>query len=363
MSLDKAPMVNSSGSIVRACDYDGDGFTDLFIGGRSQFGKYPLPDKSYLLKNDKGVLKDVTKSMIPEILDLGMLTDALWLDVDGDQLQDLVVVGELMPITVFKNNKVSFSKLTETNLEAYLGWWESIEKGDFDNDGDMDFIVGNLGRNNLYQPSTERPVTLIAKDFDGNGSIDPILFAHFKDMDHTYRSFPVNFWGDLSKQSPLFRSKFSLYKEFAKTTAIDFFTAEEKEGALTLTGNYDRSVYVENLGHGQFKIHELPMAAQFAPINGILPLDYDSDGNLDVLLVGNNFGNEIFIGRLDAFNGLLLKGNGKGEFTPLSTKETGFLVPGDAKAILSINHTQKEQPLIVVSQNRDSLRVFSGRRE
>ena len=353
------PNISSSGSVVKAADFDGDGFTDLFVGGRTPFAKYPLPEKSYLLKNEQGILKDVTSTLAPELSSIGMVTDAVWKDVTGDGLEDLIVVGELMPITIFENRKSKFRKLENTGLDELLGWWETIEGADFDEDGDIDFIVGNLGANNQYKPSEERPVTLIAKDFDNNGNIDPILFAHYrKDFrNDTYDAFPVHFWGDLYGQSTLFRSRYNTYKQYANANLETLLSKEELDGALTLRGNYDQSVYVENLGNGTFEYKPLPWQAQVAPINGIYILDFDGDGLLDLVLIGNDYGNETFIGRYDACNGLLLKGKGKGEFTTVKGDESGFLVPGDAKDIGMIKNV-KGEPYIIASQNRGRLLVF-----
>lgn len=360
LSTDKMPEIRASGSVVKAFDYNGDGFTDLFIGGRTPFAQYPEPENSFLLKNENGTLKDVTDTAAPELRKIGMLTDASWQDVDGDNKADLILIGEFMPITVFKNNTSSFTKLQNSGLDNFLGWWESIEAADFDNDGDIDFIVGNMGSNNFYQPSQERPLTLLSKDFDNNGTVDPIMFAYFKNNfeDTNFESYPVNFWGDLNGQSPLFRKKFNTYKEYSKTTQKTLFTEKELEGTTKLVGNYDKSVYVENNGDGTFSVKELPYQVQIAPIKNMDIADYDNDGNLDVLLVGNDYGNEVFIGRYDAFNGALLKGDGKGNFSYIPTQESGFLVPGDGKDIITVKNAASDNPYIMVSQNRSQLLVF-----
>jgi len=354
------PEIKGSGSVVKAADFDNDGFTDLFIGGRTPFAKYPLPEKSYLLKNDQGNLTDVTDTVVPEFKGLGMVTDAIWKDITNDGLEDLIVIGEFMPITIFQNNKTSLTKLQHTGLEELLGWWETIEGEDFDNDGDIDFIVGNIGSNNQYHPSPERPVNLIAKDFDNNGNIDPILFAHSRRdfNDNSYESFPVNFWGDLYGQSTLFRSRFNSYKSYSKANLQTLLTKEELNEALILTGNYDKSIYIENLGEGNFSHKSLPWQAQVAPVNGIAIADYDSDGYLDVLLVGNDYGNETFIGRYDAHNGLFLKGDSHGGFEAIANKESGFLVPGDAKNITLVKSAKGTKPYIITTQNRNKLLVF-----
>lgn len=356
LSLD-LPQVKASGSVVRGADFNGDGFTDLFVGARSPIGKFPYPDRSFILQNKAGVLTDVTTEVFPELSQLGMITDALWADVDTDGKVDLVLVGELMQITILKNTGEGFQKLNDTGLENYLGWWNSISSGDFDQDGDTDFVIGNLGKNNSHHPTADRPVKLYAKDFDNNGSVDPVTFAYYIDRDGIYKSFPSHFWDDLYGQSTLFRRKFERYKTYALTTENDIFTDKEREGALVLTGNFDESVWVENLGEGKFAVHSLPIEAQFAPINGIVSADINGDSYLDILTVGNDYGNEIFIGRLDASVGAVFLGDGTGGFESVTPRESGFLVPGDAKALVKLNSNQGE--LFLASQNRGPLLVFA----
>lgn len=351
--------IKASGSTVRGADYDGDGFMDLFVGGRTPIGKFPFPDKSYILKNQGGTLEDVTETVAPEIRDIGMVTDATWSDVNQDGLVDLIVVGELMEISIFLNDGLNLKKASDTGLENYLGWWNSIVPGDFDQDGDTDFVIGNLGKNNAHHPTEERPLKIYAKDFDQNGSVDPVTFAYYKGKDGQFNSFPSHFWDDLYGQSPLFRKKFERYKAYALSTENDLFTEEEKEGALILIGNYDQSSWIENLGDGKFKMHALPIEAQISPVNGIVVDDINSDGFSDILLIGNDYGNEIFIGRLDASVGLLLLGNGEGSFQAVSPRKSNFIVPGDGKALVKMI-SSTGNPLFIASQNRDSLKVYES---
>jgi len=351
--------VKASGSTVRGADFDGDGFMDLFVGGRTPMAKYPMPERSFLLKNENGNLKDVTDKIAPSLKNIGMVTDAIWSDVDLDGQVDLVIVGELMAITIFKNNNGEFSEIENTGLENKFGWWNSIVSGDFDQDGDSDFVIGNMGVNNPYNLSEEMPVKVYAKDFDNNGSVDPVTFAYYKGKDGEFNSFPSHFWGDLYGQSTLFRRKFELYKAYALSTEQNLFTPEEKADALVLTGNYDNSAYVENLGNGKFQIKSLPRIAQIGPVNGLVSSDFDQDGFLDVALIGNDYGNEIFIGKLDAQIGLILRGDGNGGFAPLRVGESGFLVPGDGKALVSLASV-KGTNLLIASQNRGEIKAFQS---
>jgi hypothetical protein len=350
-----------NGSVVRGADFDGDGFVDVFVGGRAPIGQYPLPEKSFLLKNEKGKLVDVTKTWIPELDNLGMLTDALWSDVNRDGKVDLVVVGELMPITLFLNTGKRFELAKATGLEEFSGWWNSIISADLDQDGDSDWVVGNIGGNNPFHPSAARPYKVYAKDFDSNGSVDPVSFAFYKSkIGGDYQAYPTHFWDDLIGQSPMFRRKFDRYKYFALSTDQTFFTEEEKKDARVLTGNYDRSAWVENLGNGKFALHELPWQAQLAPMNGMVAEDVNQDGFIDLVQVGNDYGNEVFIGRLDASVGWVFLGDGKGGFTSIPARESGFVVPGDAKALVKLARAGGGA-LYIASQNRSKLLAFSAK--
>lgn len=356
-SIDAIENLKASGSVVRAADFDGDGLMDLFVGGRSPIGQYPIPDRSFILKNNQGQMEDITDQIAPGLRSIGMVTDAIWTDFDGDGLVDLIVVGELMPVSFYKNDGSKFVLLSDTGVQNHLGWWNSIVAGDFNGDGLMDYVVGNLGANNYYHPSKDRPVTVYGKDFDNNRSIDPVIFTYFKsEIGGGYISVPAHYWDDLYGQSTLFRRKFNRYKEYARITEENFFTDEELEGALVLKGNYDRSSYLENLGNGKFKIHELPLLAQKAPVNGMVVDDVNQDGHIDLLLVGNDYGNEVFSGRYDAFTGLILLGDGKGSFEAIRSYESGFVVPGDAKSMALIYDAQGS-PMYLSSQNRDRLLV------
>ena len=351
------PDIASNGSVVAIADFDKDGYEDVFIGSKSPFAQYPFPGRNYLLRNVQGRLVDVTSERAASITGKGIVTDALWADINADSYPDLIVVGEFMPITFYMNQKGSFKEVIPQSLENLYGGWQSIAAADMDNDGDLDLVVGNMGANNLYQPTIKRPMELIAKDFDNNGSIDPILFAYFKNNKGVYESYPVAFWRDLSKQMVLFRNTFNSYRQYGNANQSSIKKELSWEDENTLKINTDRSIFIENLGEMQFSVSELPIHAQFAPLNDMVLTDVDKDGYKDILAVGNNYGNEIFIGRYDALNGLVLLNSQNESFKHCNSDISNFIVPGDAKNITILPNTEK-QPLYLVSQNKDSLLVF-----
>jgi len=353
------PEIKASGSCVRAADFDGDGDLDLFVGGRMVPGSYPLPAESYVLRNDKGKFTNATDEVCPALKSLGMVTDAIWTDFNDDGKSDLVVVGEFMPVTFFANDGGKLVVNVTSGVNKFTGWWNSITGADFDNDGDIDYVAGNLGLNNSYQVKEEYPIKVVAKDFDGNGSIDPVLACYMRESMESDKKklFPVHFWDELNSQSPKFRNKYSRYRQYSKVTMDDIFTPEELADAFVMEANHMASSYIENLGGGKFAMRELPTLAQIAPINGMVTDDLNGDGNQDLIMIGNDFGNEVFSGRYDALTGLVMLGDGKGSFRMLSSAQNGFYVKGDAKALVKL-FDAKDGEIIVASQNKDSLAVF-----
>lgn len=355
---DALPNTMASGSCVRASDFDSDGDLDLFVGGRVVAGAYPLAPESYLLRNDHGKFTDVTDEVSPGLRKSGMVTDGVWTDFDNDGLMDLIVVGEFMAITPFRNTGGTLARAKDTGIQNATGWWNSIVASDFDRDGDTDYVIGNLGQNNYYNISNETPLRVYAKDFDSNGSTDAILSCYFMSEDGKKREYPAHFWDELNGQSPKFRKQFRSYKQYGSVSMDNLLKPYDTTGMLKLTANYPQSAYAENLGNGKFQLKPLPRAAQVAPVNGMIIVDANEDANPDVLLVGNDYGNEVFSGRFDAGTGLVLLGDGQGGFQPIPSVHSGFRVDGDAKALVRLQSSTGRE-LVVASQNLDSLRVFS----
>ncbi|HUR12528.1 MAG TPA: FG-GAP-like repeat-containing protein, partial [Flavitalea sp.] len=360
------PRNYTSKSCVRAADFDKDGDIDLFIGGRVDPGNYPRPVSSFLYRNDSGgggvKFTDITASSASALQNVGLVSDAIWTDFNNDGWQDLVLAGEWMPLTFLKNNQGKFENITaSTGIQNESGWWTSIVSGDFDNDGDIDYIAGNLGLNSFYRASKDFPVKIYAKDFDKNGSFDaiPSIYLPASLTDTTKHEYPVHTRDDLIKQMISFRSKFQNYRSFASSTFEKIFTKEELQGAIVLKAtNFNHSLF-KNVGNGRFEIVSLPLQAQFSCINGMIAEDFNSDGNLDILFTGNDYGTEVSIGRYDACNGLLMKGDGHGSFNAASILESGIYIPGNGKGLVKLKNGSGGY-LLAASENRGRLLVFKS---
>ncbi len=343
----------SSGSVVVSNDYDNDGDIDLFVGGRTVPGGYPKPARSFLLQNNgKGKFTDITNVICPELENIGIVNTALWTDFNNDGWMDLIVAGEWMPISIFKNEKGKLVRLKSNPLlDASPGWWFSIAPGDFDHDGDIDYIVGNLGLNNKFNASDNTPVSVYAKDFDGSGNIKPMLTYFLNN-----KEFTVAGRDQIVSVLPSIKKKFDNYAKFADAPFNQVFSKDELENALVLKATNFTSIYLENKGGGKFSIHSLPIEAQFSTVQSIQVSDFDLDGSLDILLSGNFYSPDFMIGRYDASNGLLLKGNGKGQFQVLSAHTSGIYIDGDARATSIIHIGNKVCLLAAINMGR--LKVF-----
>ncbi|HRH60335.1 MAG TPA: RNA-binding protein, partial [Chitinophagaceae bacterium] len=221
----------------------------------------------------------------------------------------------------------------------------------------MDYIAGNTGTNSFFGASDTFPLKLYAKDFDNNGSIDPIITVYLKDEQGNRKEFPAFNRDDIVNQLPYLKKKFLTYKEFGAAGIHEIFDDDELKDAQVLQANCLSSAYIENAGNGKFQFHGLPVQAQLAPLNGMIADDFNNDGNLDIAVCGNDFGNEVTDGRYDAMNGLVLSGDGKGNFAPQTILQSGFFIPGDAKALVSLRGAGNRY-LIAASQNRDALKLF-----
>lgn len=348
------PKMLTSGSRVHSADYDKDGDLDLFVGGRLVPGNYPTPTDSYVLENvsTKDAVKfiDVTDKIAPGLKNLGMVTSGSWSDFDGDGAVDLILTGEWMPITVFRNVDGKFENMTtDLGLENTTGWWFSLKEGDFDEDGDLDFIVGNLGLNYKYKAKEDESFDIYFNDFDKNKTND-IVLSYFNEGE----KFPVRGRECSSQQMPAMQVKYKNYESFANATLVDIYTEGDLKKSLHYSVKSFASVYLENKDN-HFVTHLLPNLAQLSSINQIIVKDFDQDSHLDVAIAGNLHSSEVETPRNDASNGLLLKGDGKGNFEPITSRESGFYVPGDVKDLTEI--TIKGQNYILVAKNNDFIQL------
>lgn len=352
--IEALPQVKVSGSTVNGADYDKDGDLDLFVGGRVRPGEYPMAPESMLLKNEstpEGIVFRKDPDAIGNVLfDIGMVTSALWTDFNNDTWPDLIVVGEFMSIRFFQNDSGRLKEITEnTGLENTHGWWNSITSGDFDNDGDSDYLLGNLGLNSRYKASAKEPLCIYANDYDKNGQIDPVMCYYIDGENYIAHSR-----NDLIDQINAMRVRFRTYSDYANATFEESFTKEEIDNAHVVKSETFANSYLENLGGGKFRLTALEQKAQIAPMYGMTTDDYDNDGNLDALIVGNFFSGEVFTGRYDAAIGWFLKGDGTGNFSIVDVNESGFFVRGDAKSQVT-TFTENER-LIVSAINNGAIK-------
>ena len=353
-SKDNLPDYISSGSVVKAADYDSDGDLDLFVGGRILPNEYPFAPQSLLLQNNgKGVFEDVTENIANGLKNIGMVSDALWTDFNGDNLSDLILVGEWMPLTLFVNQNGKFKNISEeVGFKNSEGWWNSITQADFDKDGDMDYVAGNFGLNSQLKTCIDYPIGIYAKDYDNNGSIDPILSCYDEG-----KNYPVFSKDDIQQQLTILKNRFVKYNEYAGLTIDQVFTPKELEGAKVLYAKNFETSYIENLGSGQFKITALPKESQFSPIHGLSTGDFNQDGHIDVIMGGNFTASRVKFGHYDAIKGICLLGDGSGQFSYLDASKSGLLVSGEVRDIQKITSPSGEDYL-VFGRNNDTPKIY-----
>jgi len=348
------PQMHTPGSCVAQADFDGDGDLDLFVGGSAVPGNYPLPARSYLLRNDGGKFVDVTLSVAPGLEKPGIVTAAQWADVDKDGLPDLVLVGEWMPVSVYKNATGSLVDGTEKwGLSDTFGWWTSLDIHDLDGDGDLDFVVGNVGLNTKYSASSEQPLKIYAKDFDSNGRLDEVIcrMVAGKEMPMHQRDEMLAQINGLSKKYP----RYSLY---AAASVQDMFGEKGLSGAYTrVCNNLQSCCFIQN--GGRFKVQPLPTMTQLAPVNAIICADFNADGHTDIVVAGNSFSANISSGRYDASFGLLLTGDGSGGFVPMPADRSGFYIRGVVKSLASLT-LSSEKKCILAGIHNGPIRVFDS---
>ena len=342
-----------SGSCITSGDYDKDGDLDLFVGGQLIPGKYPTPGQSQILNNDHGQFTNVTNGLAPGISSAGMVRDAKWTDIDNDADLDLLIVGEWMSIKVYENrNNILIDISVEAMVSSEIGWWNCIATGDYDNDGDIDFIMGNLGKNYKYKATKEKPFHIYYDDFDSNGSHDIVLGYYDQAT-----LFPVRGRECTSQQIPEILNRFPTYESFA-SASLPKILGDRADSALHYEVSNFSTSYFENRGDNTFKIKPMPIEVQFSAVNRILTYDFNDDGNLDIVLAGNLYQSEVETPRADAGIGLYLKGDGHGNFLPIRVIESGFYASGDVKDLALIHLGKDREPAVLVAKNNDYLNLI-----
>lgn len=329
------PQMRSSKSCVKAADFNADGHADLFVGGRVIPGRYPETPQSYLLiNNGKGQFTDQIAAIAPQLQKIGMVTDAAWLDMNGDNRPDLIVIGEWMPVTVM----ISTGKKLENRTTAYFdkeysGWWNKLLVEDLNGDKKPDLVIGNHGLNSQCKVSDQQPADLYYKDFDENGSVDPILCFYIQGKSHPYVTRD-----ELLDQMSMMRTRFADYKSYADASLNDIFTPQELKGAGHLRADYLKTACFMSGSNGKFLETQLPLQAQLSPVYSIFSTDYDKDGIKDLLLCGNMNQARLRFGKYDANYGTLLKGKSNGKFAYIPQTRSGFKLKGDVRSAIAVNN-------------------------
>lgn len=348
------PSIYENGSCVTAADFDKDGDQDLFVGSRMISGKYGLNPSSNLYINDgTGNFKNQSKRYIPKISELGMVTDAEWADIDKDGFQDLIITQDWGGVVIFKNERGRYMSLKET-IKDSEGLWETIKSSDIDGDGDLDFIVGNMGLNNKLKTSVKHPATLNVNDFDKNGTIEQIISCNTEDG----KTYPMILKGELQRALPMIKTKFIKYADFANKNMEQLFSSEQLKDGIQKKIIITETSFLINDGKGNFIIEKLPIEAQMAPVAAIEIGDFDSDGIVDILLAGNFFDVLPEWGRFDASYGLFLKGIGKGKFQVLKSKDSGFRTKGQVRKMVKLKTFGKRE-ILILAKNNDFAQVIS----
>jgi enediyne biosynthesis protein E4 len=347
------PPMFSNKSCVKPFDFDKDGDLDLFVGGRVvpfNYGK--MPNSYLLINNGRGIFTDKTKELAPELQTAGMVTNAIWADTDKDGDADLTVIGDWMPIQMYQNDKGKLS-LIDNDLSQKTGFWQGIVANDFDGDGDLDFVVGNIGLNTKFRKNpSENGLKMYVKDMDGNGSVEQILTYNRND-----KWFPVATKDEMGKQMPsIINKRFTDYSLYAGKTIEDIFYPEQLEKADIKEVNTFESVYLENQGGNKFKSKPLPTLAQTSKIMTLFLEDYDNDGIKDVFIGGNFYGSNMYQARYDASFGLILKSDGKGNFKTITPTQSGLMLEGEIRDIKNV--TVNELPYYLIARNNMALQIF-----
>jgi len=351
-STSALPTTNANVAVVAPYDFDNDGDTDVFIGSRSVPGVYGIDPKHLLLENDgKGNFTNITDKKAYKMNEVGMITDAIWEDIDNDNKKDLIIVGDWMAPVIFKNTGRRLAEF-KNNLTNEKGFWNTVSCVDLNKDGKKDLIFGNKGTNTSYKCTKESPMKMFVNDFDNNGTIEQISSRTIDGKD-----MPIHMKGELAKQIPSIKKKNLSYEEYAKKSVQEIFTPEVVSNSIIKTAYVQESSVAINKGNGQFEMKALPKEVQFSSVNAICTMDVNKDGILDLILGGNQYEFKPQYARLDANYGSVLLGNKNGTFTWVPNEKSGIFIKGEVKNIKIIK-TKNNSATIIAVVNDNKPKIF-----
>ncbi len=347
---------NESTSCIDAADIDGDGDMDLFVGIRLKPFMYGVPTSGYILLNDgSGNFENATDKIASDLKDIGMITDAIWSDIDNDKMPDLIIIGDWMPVTIFKNENGLFKNITGAlGLNDTKGWWKCIKEADLDKDGDMDFVLGNHGLNSRFKSSVDKPIRMYVNDFDRNGKVEQIITTYNGDT-----AYPMVQQNDIIKQMPALQSKYPTYHSYKEQSIADIFDPDILSTSVIQEAQIFESSILMNEGGSKFKLKTLPVEAQFSPAFAIIIHDFNDDNYPDILTGGNFYRSKPEAGIYDASYGCLLMGDGKGNFKFLPNRISGFKSSGEIRDFEMI----EDRNILIVLKNNDFVEVFKYLKE
>ncbi len=344
-----------STSCVQPADFDNDGDIDLFVGIRLRPFSYGMPVNGYLLENNGiGDFSNVSNEKAPELTRIGMITDMAWADIDNDNDLDMVIVGDWMPVKIFINTNGIFSdKSIQFGLSNTEGWWNVVATKDLNNDGYVDFVLGNHGLNTFFKTSVDKPITMFVNDFDINGSVEQIICSFKGD-----KSYPVPMMDDLVKQIPLLANRYKKFEDYKDATIHDLFSEDLLQKSIVLNARLSESCVMINTGEGKLQLNPLPAEAQFSPVYAIFAEDFNNNGECDILIGGNQNRAKPETGIYEASYGLLLEAKNNGIWESVSNTNSGFYSKGEIRdlKVIKINGER----IIVVARNNNNLKFYKN---